>query len=59
MFFLVGQISFASPQKEGRKDDKRGGCWPIFFWTKKEKKLKKGKPKKWLKKYRMFFLRKI
>jgi hypothetical protein len=55
----VGQISFASPQKEGRKDDKRGGCWPIFFWTKKEKKLKKGKPKKWLKKYRMFFLRKI
>jgi len=43
--FLVGQISFASPQKEGKKDDKRGGVGQYSFGQGRKKNSKKVNPK--------------
>lgn len=41
IFFLVGQISFVSPQKEGWKDDKSGGVGQYSFGQGRKKKKKK------------------
>lgn len=41
IFFLVGQISFASLQKEGKKDDKIGGVGQYSFGQGRKKTQKR------------------